>query len=46
MSSENAVIKGNAAANTNVTTWYWLNVPPVYAGRYNGTIIISGVEYG
>ncbi|MCX6821488.1 MAG: hypothetical protein NTW30_01790, partial [Candidatus Aenigmarchaeota archaeon] len=24
----------------NITTYYWLAVPPVYAGRYNGTIYI------
>jgi hypothetical protein len=39
-------IKINIPENTNVTTWYWLNVPPVYAGKYNGTIIIHGVKNG
>jgi hypothetical protein len=24
----------------NITTYYWLSVPPVYAGQYNGTIYI------
>ncbi len=24
----------------NITTYYWLAVPPVYAGRYNGTLYI------
>ncbi len=28
--------------NANVTTYYWLSVPPIYAGRYNGTIWICG----
>ncbi len=39
-------IKLNVPEETNVTTWYWLNVPPVYAGKYNGTIIIYGVKNG
>ncbi len=25
-----------------ISSWYWINVPPVFAGRYNGTIIITG----
>jgi hypothetical protein len=39
-------IKINVEQNTNVTTWYWINVPPVYAGKYNGTMFIYGVENG
>ncbi|MEM5778334.1 MAG: hypothetical protein QXD43_02475 [Candidatus Aenigmatarchaeota archaeon] len=38
------IIKLNVPENTNVTTWYWINVPPVYAGYYNGTITITGVK--
>ncbi|MEM7825069.1 MAG: hypothetical protein QXO27_03810 [Candidatus Aenigmatarchaeota archaeon] len=41
----NSVIKLNVLQNTNVTTWYWINVPPVYAGTYNGTIYITGVKH-
>ena len=26
----------------NITTYYWLSVPPVYAGSYTGTITICG----
>jgi len=26
----------------NVTTYYWLAIPPVYTGKYNGTITICG----
>ena len=39
-------LKPNVPQNTNVTTWYWLDVPPVYAGAYNGTIYVSGVTSG
>ena len=45
LTTTNALIMANVSKNTNVTTWYWLNVPPVYAYKYNGTITISGVEY-
>jgi hypothetical protein len=37
-------IKLNVPQITNITTWYWLNVPAVYAGYYNGTITITGVK--
>jgi hypothetical protein len=40
------LIKSNVPPLTNVTTWYWLNVPPVYAGYYSGTIEIKGVPVG
>lgn len=46
LSSKISPIKINVPENTNVTTWYWLNIPPVYAGKYNGTIIIHGVKNG
>jgi hypothetical protein len=38
------VIKLNIPQNTNVTTWYWINVPFIYAGYYNGTITITSVK--
>lgn len=46
MTATDSVIKKAVPSGTNVTTWYWINVPPVYAGHYNSTIIISGVENG
>jgi hypothetical protein len=46
LTSTNEVIKLNVAQNINVTSWYWLNVPPVFTGYYNGTITITGVKYG
>lgn len=46
LSYESNVIKLNVAKNTNVTTWYWINVPAVYAGYYNGNIIITGAKNG
>jgi hypothetical protein len=32
--------------NTNVTTWYWINVPSIYAGIYNGLLTITGARNG
>ena len=45
LSESDSLLKLNVPENTNVTTWYWLNVPPVYAGKYSGTIYITGVEH-
>jgi hypothetical protein len=45
LSEIDSLLKLNVPENTNVTTWYWLNVPPVYAGKYKGTIYITGVEH-
>jgi len=39
-------LKIDAAPLTNITTWYWLNVPPIYAANYNGTVFIQGVKSG
>ena len=30
----------------NITTWYWMNIPPIYAAYYNGTVFIQGVKSG
>jgi hypothetical protein len=46
LSSTATVLKLNVPEETNVTTWYWINVPAVYAGYYNGTIFIWGVKNG
>ena len=40
------LLRSNVLKNNNVTTWYWINVPPVYTGYYNGSISIWGVKYG
>ena len=45
LTETDSLIKLNVPENTNVTTWYWLNVPPVYAGFYTGKIFISGVKH-
>ncbi|MDI6826322.1 MAG: hypothetical protein QMD36_03990 [Candidatus Aenigmarchaeota archaeon] len=39
---ENYVILNSTFTPTikNITTYYWLSVPAVYAGRYNGTMSI------
>jgi hypothetical protein len=46
LSDTKTLIKESVQSNTNVTTWYWINIPAVFAGRYNGTIGITGVEVG
>jgi len=46
LSTSPATVKLNVPKNTNVTTWYWINVPSVYAGYYNGNITITGVKNG
>ena len=46
LSSIPNVLKLNVPKNTNVTTWYWINVPAVYAGYYNGAIYINSVKNG
>jgi hypothetical protein len=40
------VLNLSVPALTNVTSYYWINVPPVYAGAYTGTITYSGVRSG
>jgi len=42
MSTNYVLINASLSTNTNVTTYYWLNVPAVYAGSYNGTATICG----
>jgi hypothetical protein len=39
-------IRLSVSEGTNITTYYWLSVPPVPAGIYNGTITIEGVKDG
>jgi hypothetical protein len=46
LSSSKVSVKLNIPQKTNITTWYWINVPPVYAGIYNGTVTITGVKNG
>jgi hypothetical protein len=46
LSSVISVLKLNVPQNMNVTNWYWINVPSVYAGNYNGVIYVYGVENG
>lgn len=42
LSDSYQVLKLNVPENTNVTLWFWIDVPPVYAGYYKGTIYING----
>lgn len=41
LSYSESLVRANVPANTNVTTWYWINVPSVYAGIYKGNITIK-----
>jgi hypothetical protein len=36
------LLYSNLLPNSNLTTYYWLSVPSVYAGIYKGTITICG----
>lgn len=44
MTKTYALFKRNMIENMNFTSWYWLNVPPVFAGIYNSTVYITGVR--
>lgn len=46
LSSTATVLKLDVPEITNVTTWYWINVPAVYAGYYDGEIYLWGVKRG
>jgi hypothetical protein len=46
LSSNLTALKMNVTQGVSFTTWYWINVPPVYSGYYNGNIYIFGVENG
>lgn len=37
-----SLLSSNVQPGTNVTTYYWLDVPSIYAGKYNGTVTILG----
>ena len=30
----------------NITTWFWINVPPIFAANYTGTVYLQGVKNG
>jgi len=42
MSTTYQVLNETLRTGMNKTTYYWLDVPPVYAGSYNGTVTICG----
>jgi hypothetical protein len=39
------MIKSDVPSSINVSTWYWINVPPVFAGFYTGTLTVRGVKH-
>jgi hypothetical protein len=42
MTKEFILINNSVSPFNNITTYYWLDVIPIYAGRYNGNITIMG----
>lgn len=44
LSNTDQLIQLKVQPRTSITTWYWINVPAVFAGYYNGTITITGVK--
>ncbi len=46
MTQSYAPLKNDVPGATNITTWYWINIPPTYAASYNGTVYIAGVKRG
>jgi len=40
------LVRSNVPASTNVTLWFWLDVPPIYAGYYLGTLFVKAVSVG
>ncbi|MBW6461429.1 MAG: hypothetical protein K0B07_00045 [DPANN group archaeon] len=39
-------LKFDVQSSTNITTWYWIDIPPIFAESYNGTVYIQGVKNG
>ena len=46
MTETYAPLKIDVLPATNITTWYWMNIPPIFAEYYNGTVYIQGVKNG
>jgi hypothetical protein len=42
MTTSYALIGPSHAVNTNITLYYWFNVPSIYAGNYTGNVTICG----
>lgn len=42
MTSSYVLVGSSLPQNENLTTYYWLSVPAVYAGYYNGSVYICG----
>lgn len=36
-----ALVQSGLPQDTNLTTYYWFDLPPVYAAKYNGTLTIK-----
>ncbi len=42
MTTSYALIGASHTADTNITTYYWFDVPSIYAGNYTGNVTICG----
>jgi len=42
MTDSYVLLKPNLPSNQNLTTYYWLSVPPVYSGYYMGSVYLCG----
>lgn len=42
MTNSYVLLNRSLPSNQNLTTYYWLSVPPVYYGFYNGSVYICG----
>jgi hypothetical protein len=42
MTHDYVLLNSSFSPNKNLTTYYWLSVPPVYAGDYIGSVFICG----
>ena len=45
-SSDYQLLNSNVGPGTEFTNWFWLDLPPVYYGLYNGSVYISSVVQG
>ncbi|MBL7169897.1 MAG: hypothetical protein ISS48_02675 [Candidatus Aenigmarchaeota archaeon] len=46
MTASYSLVNMSVRENKNITTFYWLNVPPVLAGRYTGNITVFANKSG
>lgn len=40
------ILKASVQKGTTFTNWFWIDLPPSYSGKYNGTVTIASVKEG